>query len=141
MSELIRVGIYSAHKSSPPLIRCPVVWPWSATCCLSMSLLLCFSFYQQLLLPAKHSVTLQLSANKSSELLPAFSHPLSWPQSCFWHLFVLCLSIFYVTSVSPSSSQSLVPTPFLFFTTSQMPFKHLVSLSYPLFVSRRNPRG
>lgn len=38
---------------------------------------LCFSFYQQLLLPATLSVTTQLSANKSSDLLPALSHPLS----------------------------------------------------------------
>lgn len=49
-----------------------------------MSSPLCFSFYQQLLLPAKLSVTPQLSANKSSDLLPAFSHPLSRPGSHCW---------------------------------------------------------
>lgn len=52
-----------------------------------------FSFCQQLLLPARLSVTLQLSANKSSDVLPAFSHPLSRPDSRIW-LLVSSLSIY-----------------------------------------------
>lgn len=111
MSDLIRADerIYSARKSSSSRVCCPVMWPWSAPCHLSVSSLLAFSFYQQLLLPARRSVTPQLSANKSSDLLPAFSHPLSQPGSRFClRLASLCLSSRHLLphTHSPSSSFS-----------------------------------
>lgn len=55
------------------------MWPWSAACHQQALSLLCFSFYQQLL--RRHSAAV---ANESSDLLPAFSHPLSQPGSPFW---------------------------------------------------------
>lgn len=55
------------------------MWPGSAACHQPPLSLLCFSFYQQLL--RRHSAAV---ANESSDLLPAFSHPLSQPGSPFW---------------------------------------------------------
>lgn len=78
----------------------------------------CFSFYQQLLIPLKLSVTLQLSANKSSDLLPAFSHPQP-VRLALLALFVFSLSrsIFMSSPFTlfcfPSLTQSFVPTFFL----------------------------
>lgn len=56
-----------------------LMWPGSAACHQPPLSLLCFSFYQQLL--RRHSAAV---ANESSDLLPAFSHPLSQPGSPFW---------------------------------------------------------
>lgn len=52
-------------------VCCPAMWPWSAACCLPVSPPLCFSLYRQLCVPEKLSISVQLSANKSSDLLPA----------------------------------------------------------------------
>jgi len=91
----------------------------------------CFSFYQQLLLPVKLSITLQLSANKSSDLLPAFSHPLSQPGSCFG----LCLS---------SLNQSLSSSTLCFLLCLPIYSKHssdIFSLSRFLFFSLNQSFG
>lgn len=112
VSELIRVsgGILSAHKSSSSALHCPVAWPWSVACCLSASALLCFSSYQQLLLLARRSVTLQLSANKSSDLPPAFRR---WLCSLTASIFMSpssTLSAFFCHSYFSQCSEG---TPFL----------------------------
>lgn len=63
-----------------------------------------FSFSRQLLLPARPSVTPQLSANKSSDLLPAFSHPLSRARLSFLAPFVLALPLSLSIFMSSSST-------------------------------------
>lgn len=68
------------------------MWPGSAACHRPALSLLCFSFYQQLL--HRHSAAV---ANESSDLLPAFSHPLSQPGSPFW----LSLSSLSLSSPPP----------------------------------------
>ncbi len=120
---------------------CSVMWPWSTACRLSVSLLLYFSFFQQLLRPAKLFVTLQLSANKSSGLRPAFSHTLSWPGSRFW------LSLSSLSACMSSSSTLCLPLPsslsfqlFLFFTTHNHISNITSFSSFLSFLSRPVPR-
>lgn len=81
-----------------------LMWPRSAACHQPAFSLLCFSFYQQLL--RRHSAAV---ANESSDLLPAFSHPLSQPGSPFW----LSLSSLHCPSISMASSSTFSLT-FLF---------------------------
>lgn len=98
----------------------------------SVPSLLCSSFFQQLLHRQSAAV-----ANKSSDLLPAFSHPLSQWGSCFLALFVPSLSLWRHRTHSlflPLSSLSLVSTRFLFFTISQTPLRHHFSLLHALFI-------
>lgn len=87
-----------------------LMWPGSAACHQPALSLLCFSFYQQLL--RRHSAAV---ANESSDLLPAFSHPLSQPGSPFWLSLPPPHTLFplYCSYISMASSSTFFLT-FLF---------------------------
>lgn len=129
-----------------------LMWPRSAACHQPALSVLGFSFYQQLL--GRHSAAV---ANESSDLLPAFSHPLSQPGSPFWlSLSSLSFSLplplsvylhgifFHILSYLPlPPCLCLCSSPASFFYTT---FRHSLPLSSTLcffffLPPTRHPRG
>lgn len=106
---------------------------------LSVGIVAALFFCQQLLLPEKLSLTLQLSANESSDLRPAFSHLLSHPDSflvlcvlsfclmfCLSHIFLMFrFSLILLFLFLPVSSSSFKPP------TSSLPSLTLLFASHP----------